>query len=199
MSYRRVIIDIIGITLLAFVVISIVHIFVAQPFVVSGNSMEPSFKAGDYLVIDELSYYLHPPRRGDLVIFRYPPDPSVFFIKRLIGMPGDVLTVGSDGTVTVIPQFSSNIERLSEPYMLTTAAPQATTTITLDKDEYFVLGDNRDVSFDSRVWGPVPGRYIIGRAIARLFPLSKVGLFPGAFIPEETAIASSTIHSTAEM
>jgi len=193
--YKKISIQIFFILFIAIVVITAVHFFVAQPFLVSGDSMQPDFASGNYLIIDELSYYLHAPRRGDLVVFRYPVDPSIFFIKRLVGLPGDTVTVRSDGEVVVKPQGQKAFI-IDEPFIIPQTLTTATTSITLDSDEYFVLGDNRDASFDSRAWGPVPGRYIIGRVVARLWPPAQAGLFPGAYpLPQVTATTTTTIHS----
>ncbi len=125
-----------------------IRTFVAQPFIVSGSSMEPTFQDGEYLIVDELSYHLREPRLGEVIIFRFPRDPDKFFIKRIVGAPGD--TVDSLGK-----------------------------TVALDTGEYFVEGDNRGESYDSRSWGILPREYIIGRAFLRLFPLNRLSVSPG--------------------
>ncbi|MEK9161506.1 MAG: signal peptidase I [Patescibacteria group bacterium] len=130
------------------VIVIPIRFWVAQPFLVSGASMEPTYNNGDYLIVDEASYLLNDPKKDDVIIFRYPKDPKVFFIKRIIGLPNEeILINGKD--------------------------------IKLKDDEYFVMGDNRDFSSDSRIWGPVPRKLIIGRSFLRLWPLNKIGLFPG--------------------
>ncbi|MEK7504934.1 MAG: signal peptidase I, partial [Patescibacteria group bacterium] len=149
--------------------------FLVQPFLVSGASMEPSFSHGDYLLVDELSYYFREPERGEVVVFRYPLDEKKFFIKRLIGLPGETLLIKSDGVYLNTNQGES---KLSEPY-----APNfstAPTTITLGDKEYFVMGDNRPQSLDSRAWGPVSKKLLTGRVLLRLFPLDEIDLLPGA-------------------
>ena len=167
-------------TLAALIIISALHWFVLEPFVVSGDSMVPSFSSGQYLVIDEVTYYFHKPQRGDVIVFRYPLDPSQFFIKRLIGIPGDTVTI-AHGVVSVRPKGSDTAYPITEPYVAAANRKDETSTITLSDDEYFVLGDNRNASFDSRTWGPVPGRYIIGQPVLRIFPLQTFTLFPGAY------------------
>jgi signal peptidase I len=131
------------------------------------------------LIVDELTYYFHKPARGDIIVFHYPLDPSLFFIKRIIGLPGDTVAV-NNGSIYV-QTSAGKVERLlNEPYINTVNPKQETSTTTLGVDEYFVLGDNRNASFDSRIWGPVPGRYIVGRAAVRIFPFPGISIFPGA-------------------
>ena len=170
--------DVVKIICIAVVIVACVRLFIAQPFIVSGDSMVPTFKSNDYLIIDELSYLLHKPQRGDIIIFHYPLDPSTYFIKRLIGLPGDTVIV-SNGSVFV--QSGNLKERLlTEPYIRAEYPKIESGTTTLGADEYFVLGDNRNSSYDSRVWGPVPGRYIVGRVLVRIFPFSRATVFKHA-------------------
>ena len=186
--------DVVKILFLAVVLVEVVRLFVAQPFVVSGDSMVPTFYPNDYVVIDELTYELHKPQRGDIIIFHYPLDPSIYFIKRLIGLPGDTVMV-DNGSVFV--QSGTSTQRLlTEPYLEAGVPKIETGTTTLGPDEYFVLGDNRNSSFDSRVWGPVPGRYIVGRAFVRLFPFTHTTLYRPASGATSTPVrpALSTGH-----
>lgn len=135
-------------TLIAVLIVVPIRLWIAQPFIVSGASMEPTFHNGDYLIVDELSYQFNGPQKNDVIIFRYPLEPSKYFIKRVEGVPGEkVKTSGKE--------------------------------ITLKENEYYVLGDNRGASSDSRIWGPVTKNFIVGRAIVRLWPFNKLGLFPG--------------------
>lgn len=173
-SFRRVLTYI----LLAFIVILPVRVFVAQPFLVSGGSMTPTFSSGDYLVVDELSYRFHPPERGDIIIFRYPLDPDQVFIKRIIALPGETVQI-ANGRVSVIGRDKRDIVVLDEPYRADGPQKKEVSTTTLHDDEYFVLGDDRDASADSRVWGPLVRHFIIGKAALRLWPLSQITLLPG--------------------
>lgn len=142
--------------------------------------MEPTFDPKEYLVIDQLSYRFEKPERGDVVIFRYPLDPGTFFIKRVIGLPGE--TVESDGTsISIVTDGGTREEVLKEPYLMDAPPRREAFAVTLDDDEYFVLGDNRNASSDSRTWGPLNERFIVGRAAARLFPVQDAELFPGKF------------------
>ncbi len=164
--------EIIKFALVTLVIVIPVRAYVAQPFIVSGTSMDPTYKNGDYLIIDELTYQFRPPARDEVIVFRYPNDPAKFFIKRVIGLPGETVRVGAAGTF--ITKVDGTVEKLSEPYAVPFAA--AVTTKTLKAGEYFVLGDNRPVSLDSRVWGVLPANLITGRALVRLFPPNKIGL-----------------------
>lgn len=151
------------------------RMYIAKPFVVEGASMSPTFETGDYLIVDEISFALRAPARGEVVVLRYPHDPSKHFIKRVIGLPGETVSINS-GAVTVTTAGGEKIA-LDEPYVELPA--RATSTATLGADEYFVMGDNRAGSYDSRVWGPVPVNLIVGRALVRLLPVSEVGTKPG--------------------
>jgi signal peptidase I len=151
--------------------------FVAQPFIVEGPSMEPTFKTSEYLVIDKLWYHFHQPERGDVIIMRYPLDPSLYFVKRVIGLPGETVSI-TNGVVTILSASGTTIT-LHEPYIVEqTAKPQNETT-TLAEDEYFVMGDNRTQSSDSREWGPLQAKFIVGRAFMRLYPLNEIQILPG--------------------
>jgi signal peptidase I len=165
--------------LLAFIIVVPFRIFVAQPFIVSGASMSPTFETGEYLIVDQISYRFDEPKRGDVVIFRFPNDPSKFFIKRVIGLPGEVVQL-ANGVTTIIEPDSTEIV-LDEEYLITDKTDDHV-SITLSKDEYFVMGDNRSASSDSRMWGPVPRDNIVGRALVRLLPLTTATVFPGSYM-----------------
>lgn len=169
--------EILFIVLLVVLVIVPVRMFIAQPFVVEGESMFPTFHDGDYLIVDQLSYRFEEPQRGDVVVFRYPDDPRVFYIKRIIGLPGETVSVERGQVVVTDREGSVTLE---EPYVV---AEDATYTldVTLGSGQYFVMGDNRPKSSDSRVWGPLPKENIMGRAFIRLLPPGDVGVWPGAY------------------
>jgi signal peptidase I len=158
-------------------IVGVVRAFVAQPFIVSGASMVPTFQNSNYLIIDELSYRFSEPKRGDVIIFHPPRDPSVYYIKRVIGLPGDTVSI-SHGEVTIVDASHPDGFKLSEPYITKDFEGDFSKTPVLP-DQYFVMGDNRPASFDSRGWGLLPRKNITGRALLRLFPLNKVALFPG--------------------
>jgi len=168
--------EVIKFALISLIIVAPIRLFIASPFIVSGASMEPTFDTGHYLIIDQISYRFHPPKRGEIIVFRYPNDPSKFFIKRIIGLPGETVRM-TNGAVSIINEESPGGILLSEPYI---AFPQYDTlSTTLGENEYFVLGDNRKNSSDSRAWGTLPGEYITGRAFLKLFPLGEIGAFPG--------------------
>lgn len=169
--------EILTFVVLAVIIVVPIRLFVAQPFVVEGESMHPTFESADYLIVDELSYHLHAPSRGDVVIFRYPGDPKVFYIKRIIGLPGETVHI-SRGQTTITKTDGSTVT-LSEPYVVSEDATYTQDTV-LAPDQYFVMGDNRPRSSDSRIWGPLPAKNIVGRAFVRLLPVSEIGTMPGA-------------------
>lgn len=176
--------DLLKYAVTALVVVVPIRTWVAQPFVVNGSSMDNTFKNGEYLIVDEISYRFKEPERGDVLVFKYPEDPSKYFIKRLIGLPGETVTVRND-QVTIQNAANPDGFTLTEPYA--DSKTFGNVTITLDEDEYFVMGDNRVVSLDSRIWGPLPKEDVVGRPVFRLLPFSRSGIFPGA-------VASSTIE-----
>ncbi|MEX0933974.1 MAG: signal peptidase I [Candidatus Paceibacterota bacterium] len=161
--------------ILAMIIVVPIRVFIAQPYIVSGSSMHPTFDTGDYLIVDELTYRLQAPSRGDVIIFRFPLDPSKFFIKRIIALPNETITI-HEGKVWITPK-NEEVFLLPEEYILDDA-PESLTQI-LGSNEYFVLGDNRLASLDSRVWGVLPQEKIVGRAFLRLFPPSEIDYLPG--------------------
>lgn len=162
---------------LAVLIVIPVRLFVAQPFVVEGASMHPTFASGDYLIVDQLSYRFREPARGEVVVFRYPNDPKVFYIKRIIGLPGETVHIDA-GKTTVTKADGTKLE-LDESYVVSEDATY-TLDATLGAGEFFVMGDNRPKSSDSRVWGPLPREDLMGRAFIRLLPPSTAGVLPGA-------------------
>jgi len=179
--------EIVRFSIIALIIVIPVRLFIAQPFIVSGASMETTFHNGEYLIVDQLSYHLGHPQRGDVVIFRYPRDPSKFFIKRVIGVPGDTITI-EGSTVSIQNEQVPQGLVISEPY-IASMRPGVTIVEELGEREYFVMGDNRDQSSDSRVWGVLQEENIVGRALVRLFPPREFGIFPGA-VDGSTIISS---------
>ncbi len=157
----------------AVVAVFLVRTFVAQPFLVSGSSMEPNFDDGNYLLVDELTYRFRNPERGEVIVFKYPGDRRSYYIKRIIGLPGERVTINK-GEITIYKESEELV--LREDYiksMLTTGRFEAR----LEADQYFVMGDNRNFSFDSRNWGSLNRSDIIGVARFRLWPISEVMAF----------------------
>lgn len=163
--------------LIAAAIVFPIRLFVAQPFIVSGASMEPTFDNGQYLIVDELSYRFGGPERGDVVIFRYPKNPREFFIKRVIGLPGE--TVSIEGGTVLVKHTDGTATVLDEPYVIS-RGNGGNKEYPLGEDEFFVMGDNRPESSDSRTWGVLPRQNIVGRAFVRLLPLEMLGFLPGS-------------------
>jgi signal peptidase I len=170
--------EIIQFALIALIIVIPVRMFIAQPFIVSGASMENTFHTGEYLIVDQVSYRLNEPDAGDVIVFRYPRNPSTFFIKRIIGTPGDTISIDGN-VVTITNEEHPNGYVLDEQY-IADMAPNTFLTEELGEREYFVMGDNRDKSSDSRTWGVLQRENIIGEAFLRLFPFNEVGVAPGA-------------------
>jgi signal peptidase I len=168
---------------IALIIVVPFRIFIAQPYVVEGSSMDPTFKNGDYLIVDQLSKRFEMPTRESVIIIKYPKDPSKFFIKRLIAFPGETVEI-KKGKVTILAENGKDEIALNEPYIV--YGKDENFLAKLGADEYFVMGDNRAGSSDSRIWGPVPEKYIIGKPILRLLPLNKIGVSPGLPAQSET-------------
>lgn len=168
--------ELIKFALIAIVIVIPVRLFIAQPFIVSGASMYPTFEDGEYLIVDELSYRFTEPERGDIIIFRFPRNPSKYFIKRIVGLPNETIRI-TDSNITVTNDEHPEGFVLAEPYL--DVETIGARPITLGSDEYFVLGDNRPASSDSRIWGPLPRDLIIGRALMRLLPIARAAVLPG--------------------
>ena len=173
--------------------------FVIQPFYIIGSSMLPGFHEGEYLFIDEASYHLRTPVRGEVIVFRHPDEactafvknnqllktvvqgPCKSYIKRVIGLPGETVKI-KDGEVTIINNKNPEGLVLTESYIESGVKTLGDQEIKLGSNEYYVLGDNREpnASSDSREWGPLTPDYIIGRAWLRLLPITDVGFISKA-------------------
>ncbi|MBI5077988.1 MAG: signal peptidase I [Candidatus Yonathbacteria bacterium] len=164
---------------IAFAIVVPIRIFIAQPFIVSGASMDPTFQDKQYLIVDELSYYFGDPSRGDVVIFKYPKNPKQYFIKRVIGLPGETVLVDGQGQVFIKNKDGKIALTLKEPYVAHPKDDSVERVLKLG--EYFMMGDNRAGSFDSRAWGPVNRDLIVGKAFLRLFPITAISVLPGQF------------------
>lgn len=175
-TWKGLLKDLFTLALLIVIVVIPIRLFVVSPFVVDGASMHPTFENLDYLIIDEIIYRFTAPARGDVIVFRYPGNPSVFYIKRIIGLPGETVSI-NHGVVTITTS-AGDTTTLREPYAVNEDATY-TKNVSLNPEEYFVMGDNRPNSSDSRMWGPLPKKNIIGRVDLRLLPLPHIGLFPG--------------------
>jgi len=167
------------VVLISLAIITIVKNFLFQPFYVKGASMEPTFLDREYLIINEISYRFHSPQRGDIVVLRYPRDPSQYFIKRVVGLPGERIDIREGGVYIVTDDDPVGVRLNEGEYLDSTVTTQGTSTIHLGSNEYYVLGDNRLSSLDSRssTLGPVDRSYIVGRAWFRLWPINRFTVF----------------------
>lgn len=171
-------IEIVKFTLIALAIVIPLRTYIAQPFIVSGASMDPTFSTGQYLIVDQISYRFEDPKRDDVIIFKYPLDPETYFIKRIIGLPRETVSV-KGGEITIFNNENPDGMKIEESYIADEHRTTETFSITLGSTEYFVMGDNRAQSSDSRSWGPLDLNFIIGRPLIRLLPITKISLFPG--------------------
>lgn len=171
----RFLYEVIKTTAIIIIVAFLIRYFLIQPFVVEGESMEPNFHNNEYLVIQKVSGYLNKYNRGDVVVFQYPRNPEVSYIKRIIGLPGEKIKFDQGEVIIFNAQFPKG-QQLDEDYTLSTFdETNLVVEKTLASDEYFVLGDNRNNSSDSREWGPLQKKYIQGKVLVRLYPFSEAG------------------------
>ncbi len=164
--------EIAKIVIVALIIVVPIRYLIFQPFFVKGQSMEPNFENGDYLIVDEISYKLRDPQRGEVVVFKYPNDVSQRYIKRIIGLPGETVAV-ENGKVEIFNKEGDKVLNESE-YLSSYVFTPGNVRVTLGENEYFVLGDNRPSSSDSRRWGTLPREDIIGRVFLRAFPFASL-------------------------
>ena len=177
----RLLIEILEVAVLTLLIFLLLRVFV-QNYQVEGPSMQPTLHSPEYILVNKASYYIGSPQRGDIIVFEYPLDTSKNFVKRVIGVPGDTIVVDAQGDVVV------DGVRLQEPYVKNHNNPYRAETVTLAANQYFVLGDNRGDSSDSRDWGTVPRSDIIGKAELVYWP------FPAAHILQDWSSQFRSIH-----
>lgn len=176
-TFGRFAIELGEVVLISLAIILPIRYFLIQPFYVKGASMEPTFDNREYLIIDEISYRFRETQRGEVIVFRYPNDPRQYFIKRVIGLPGETVTV-KNNQITISSASDPEGFILDESaYLPAEKRTSGDKVLTLEDDEYFVMGDNRGASLDSRTFGPLPERHIVGRVWIRGWPLDSVTLF----------------------
>ncbi len=170
--------EIVKTVIICLAIILPVRYFLIQPFMVDGASMQPNFHDKDYLIINEISYRFQEPKRGEVIVFKNPDNVKQYYIKRVIAIPGETIKF-QDGEVYIKQIGKNNFLKINEneylPEDLKTDALE--TEIKLNSDEYFVMGDNRRNSRDSRVFGPLQRNLIIGRVLLRGFPFNNISLF----------------------
>ncbi|OGI59551.1 signal peptidase I [Candidatus Nomurabacteria bacterium RIFCSPHIGHO2_01_FULL_38_19] len=170
--------ELVRFAIIALVIVIPIRVLVVEPFVVSGSSMFPTFENRDYLIIDKISYKLGNPKRDDVVIFRYPNDQTKFFIKRIIGLPNETVDI-QGSLVTITNGEKKESFKLDEPYVKNIS--KNSMYLELKADEYFVMGDNRSASSDSRYWGAVKRNLLVGKAWLRLLPINHINILPGQY------------------
>jgi signal peptidase I len=183
--------ELLQILAISLVIIIPVRYFLIQPFYVKGASMEPNFFDHEYLIIDELSYRLNEPARGDIVVFKYPKDPKQFFIKRVIGMPEETVEI-IDGKIRLYTKDHPNGFFLDETGYIDGVFTSSRQIVQLKKGEYYLMGDNRPASLDSRIFGPVERDLIVGKVLLRGYPVDRWKVFKSYTYPAPTLTNGST-------
>lgn len=175
--------EVVEVILVGVVTVFFIRNFLAQPFLVSGASMEPNFSSGNYLLIDEATYRFREPKRGEVIVFKYPNNPSVYYIKRIIGLPEERVVI-KNSEVKIYNSKSPEGVIIKEGYLTDNVKTLHDMEITVGKNQYFVMGDNRNYSFDSREWGPLSKNNIIGLVRLRLLPITEAKVFTAQLLPD---------------
>lgn len=185
-------IEIVKVALISLAIIIPIRYFLIQPFYVKGASMEPNFHDNEYLIIDEISYGLKvpfkgervaefsQPQRGDIVVFKYPYDTTQYYIKRVIGLPGEKIVVKDNQVVIYNKDYAEGKVLDESSYLSSGVTTPGEAEVILGADEYFVMGDNRKASHDSRSFGPVAEKYIVGKVLLRGWPFDKFTIYKEA-------------------
>jgi len=168
--------EFIKVAVLAGITIALVRYFLFKPFYVKGASMEPNFFDHEYLIIDELSYRFHNPSRGDVIVFRYPNNPKEYFLKRIVGLPGERIKIAAN-QITIYNESNPEGLVLEEKYLSDDILTEGEKIVSLNNNQFYVMGDNRPNSFDSRRFGPVDANLIVGRTWLRGWPLNRLQIF----------------------
>lgn len=166
--------EVIKVVVLAAITIIAVRTFLFKPFVVEGQSMQPNYFEKEYLLIDELSYHLRAPERGEVIVLRAPVIKQEYYLKRVLGLPGEKIKIENGKVIVFNDEFPQG-KIVQENYL--DQSTSGSTTVQLGPDEYFVMGDNRGESYDSRKFGPIPKNSIVGRTWIRGFPFNRITLF----------------------
>lgn len=177
-TFREQVIELFKFIIIALIFVIPFRVFIAQPFQVSGASMIDTFHDADYLIVDEISYRFRDPVRGEVIVFNNDITQKNF-IKRIIGLPGEKIIISEDQVTVYNDEFPDGVV-LTEPY-IGTMHTQGTVSVSLDDSQYFVMGDNRENSLDSRSIGPIHRQDIVGRAWLRLLPIHDLSHLPGHY------------------
>ena len=175
-SFLKGFLEVLQVLVTSLVIVVLIRSYLIQPFLVKGASMEPNFHDGNYLIVDEISYRFRKPERGEVIVFKYPKDPKQYFIKRIVGLPGEKIEI-KDQKVSIWNSENPNGLLLDEKYLTKEELTKGSTVLQLKPTEYFVMGDNRLFSSDSRYWGALPSDLIIGKAWVRAWPIEQAKIF----------------------
>ena len=167
--------DLVKIVLIALIVVLPIRYFLFQPFIVNGQSMEPTYCDRDCLLVDQISYRFKEPQRGEVIVFYYPEDVRLRHIKRIVGLPGETISITND-KIEVIDADGNILEIDESEYLPFNTTKLGEVELVLPEDSFFVMGDNRGASFDSRKWGYLPKEYIIGKVFLRAYPFQRFEL-----------------------
>lgn len=163
----------IKIIVLALIIVIPIRVFIFQPFIVKGQSMQPTLHQNDYLIIDQLTYRFREPKRHDIVVFKYPQNPSQYYVKRIIGLPGERVVIKNSKIYIYNSIFPEGFLLDEDKYLAIKNAPSDNIDLIMGQDEYFVMGDNRLQSYDSRYWGALKSKYLVGRVVLRIWPVTQ--------------------------
>jgi len=174
---KEFVFELFKVILISLAIIIPVRYFLIQPFYVKGASMEPNYYDHEYLIINEISYRFNDPERGDVVVFKYPRDTKQFFIKRVIGLPGETIEIKSGQVYIYNDEYPTGVQLDEDLYLEDNIRTSGEKVVLLRNEEYYVLGDNRSSSLDSRNFGPLPRNMVVGKVLLRGWPFDRVGLF----------------------
>lgn len=175
-KFLGIVLDIVKLVVIAFVIVWPIHHFIFQPFYVIGPSMEPNFYNKEYLIIEKVSYYTNAPKRGEVIVFQSASGPKNYLIKRVVGLPGERIVIKKGKVYVYNKSFKQGILLQEEKYLSAGTSTPGNIDIKLLDNEYYVLGDNRNMSLDSRTFGSIKQDNIIGKAWFRGWPIEDVGL-----------------------
>ncbi|MBU3965521.1 signal peptidase I [Patescibacteria group bacterium] len=176
-NFLKFFLEVVKVVIISALIVVPIRYFLIQPFFVSGASMQPQFSSGEYLIIDEIGYRNNSPRRGDVVVFRYPKDPSQFYIKRIIGLPGETIRIKDNKALIFNEENPWGMQLDESSYLRQGEITKGDIDVKLGDSEYFILGDNRQASSDSRVFGSVDKKFIIGKVWLRAWPFGRAKVF----------------------
>ncbi|MBD3238367.1 MAG: signal peptidase I [Candidatus Moranbacteria bacterium] len=177
LSITALLVELGGIILMALIIVIPIKYFLIQPFIVKGASMEPNFHEGEYLIINEIGWKFKGIKRGEVLVFKNPGNKKDYFIKRVVGLPNEKVEI-KGGRITIFNQEHPQGMVLDESeYLPEGRVTSGMIVVELTDDEFFVLGDNRSASSDSRYWGPLPEKLVVGKAWVRAFPFGKFTVF----------------------